>query len=161
LVVGDLGCGTGAVSAELAPHVERVIAVDESKAMLGAARRRLAPFDNVELRAGALEALPLGDHELDAAVLSLVLHYVMEPAVALVEARRVLRPGGRIVVVDMIEHGRSEYREQMGHVWEGFGEDRMRAWLEDAGFARVKWTGLAPAAGAKGPLLFAASGVAT
>lgn len=158
VVIGDLGCGTGAVTAELAPYVGRVIAVDESKAMLAAAKRRLTPFANTELRTGALESLPIDDGELDMAVLSLVLHYLAEPALALSEARRALRPGGRIVVVDMIEHGRSEYREQMGHVWQGFGEDRMRTWLGEAGFERVRWTGLAPAEGAKGPLLFAASG---
>jgi SAM-dependent methyltransferase len=157
LVVGDLGCGTGVVSAELAPHVGRVIAVDESKAMLSAARRRLAGYDNVELRAGALEVLPLDDAVLDAAVLSLVLHYVVEPVLVLAEARRVLRPGGRIVVVDMMAHGREEYRDQMGHVWQGFTEEQLRAWLDETGFARVRWNGLAPVAGAKGPLLFAAS----
>lgn len=158
VAVGDLGCGTGAVSAELAPHVGRVIAVDESKAMLAAARRRLNAFDNVDLRTGSLEALPVADGELDMAVLSLVLHYIAEPVIALDEAHRALKPNGRVLVVDMIEHGRAEYREQMGHVWQGFGEDRMRAWLEEAGFEQVRWTALAPAAGAKGPLLFAASG---
>lgn len=157
LVVGDLGCGTGLVAAELAPHVGRVIAVDESKAMLTAARRRLSGCDNVELRAGALEALPLDDATLDAVVLSLVLHYVVEPALVLAEARRVLRPGGRIVVVDMVAHGREEYREQMGHVWQGFTEEQMRTWLEEAGLAAVRWTALAPVPGARGPLLFAAS----
>lgn len=156
--VGDLGCGTGLLSATLAPHVARVIAVDESKAMLSAARRRVAELENVELRAGELEALPLDDGELDAAVMSLVLHYVPEPALALAEAARVLGAGGRLLIVDMVAHGRAEYREQMGHVWQGFTEDQVRGWLEDAGFARVRWTPLPPDAHAKGPLLFAASG---
>src|SRR5690606_10808799 len=93
LVIGDLGCGTGAVSAELAPYAGRVIAVDESRAMLSAARRRLHDCDNVELRSGALEALPIEDGELDAAVMSLVLHYVPEPVAVLSEARRALKPG--------------------------------------------------------------------
>jgi SAM-dependent methyltransferase len=159
LVVGDLGCGTGAVAAELAPYVARVIAVDESKAMLSAARRRLAPFDNVELRSGSLESLPIDDASLDATVLSLVLHYVSEPAAVLAETRRALRRGGRIVVVDMMAHGRVEYRERMGHLWQGFAEDQVRGWLEDAGFTRVRWHALPPAPGAKGPVLFAASGV--
>ncbi|HEX6307478.1 MAG TPA: metalloregulator ArsR/SmtB family transcription factor, partial [Longimicrobiales bacterium] len=110
-VMGDLGCGTGAVAAELAPYVGRVIAVDESKAMLASARRRLHGRDNVELRAGSLEALPIEDGELDAAVMSLVLHYVPEPVAALSEARRSIVPGGRILVVDMMAHGRAEYRE--------------------------------------------------
>ncbi|HSJ26172.1 MAG TPA: metalloregulator ArsR/SmtB family transcription factor [Longimicrobiales bacterium] len=157
LVIGDLGCGTGAVSSELAPFAGRVIAVDESKAMLSAARRRLQPFANVELRTGSLESLPVEPGELDAALISLVLHYVPEPARALAEAHRALRPGGRLVVVDMQEHGRAEYREQYGHVWQGFGEAQVRGWLEEAGFTGVRWHGLAPDPSAKGPVLFAAS----
>jgi SAM-dependent methyltransferase len=159
LVVGDLGCGTGAVTAELAPFAGRVVAVDGSKAMLSAARRRLQPLENVELRHGALESLPVEGDALDAALMSLVLHYVPEPALALAEAHRVLRPGGRLVVVDMMEHGRGEYREQYGHVWQGFGEAQVRGWLEEAGFAGVRWHGLAPDPSAKGPVLFAASAV--
>lgn len=161
IVIGDLGCGTGAVTAELAPYVGRVVAVDESKAMLAAARRRLHERDNVELRSGALEALPIEDGELDAAVMSLVLHYVPEPVAALSEARRAIRAGGQLVLVDMMAHGRAEYREEMGHVWQGFTEEQTRAWLAECGFTRVRWRGLAAEAGAKGPVLFAASGVAS
>lgn len=161
VVIGDLGCGTGVVSAELAPYAGRVIAVDESRAMLSAARRRLHDCDNVELRSGALEALPIDDGELDAAVLSLVLHYVPEPVAVLSEARRALKPGGRLVLVDMIAHGRAEYREAMGHVWQGFTEEQVRAWLAECGFERVRWRGLAAEPGAKGPVLFAASGTAS
>jgi ArsR family transcriptional regulator len=73
-VVGDLGCGTGQVSESLAPFVSRVVAVDDSAAMLAAARRRLGGRENVEVRAGELESLPIGAGELDAAVLFLVLH---------------------------------------------------------------------------------------
>jgi SAM-dependent methyltransferase len=156
LVVGDLGCGTGVLSAELARYAGRVIAVDESKAMLAAARRRLAGAGNVEIRAGKLEALPIADGELDAAVLTLVLHYVVEPAVALVEAQRVLAPGGRLVVVDMVAHGRGDLTERMGHVWQGFQEEQLTGWLEDAGFGGVRWRALEPDREAKGPLLFAA-----
>ena len=87
-MVGDLGCGTGETSATLAPFVERVIAVDASAAMLQAARKRLHGFDNVELRRGDLEALPIDDARLDAATLMLVLHYVPEPARALAEVSR-------------------------------------------------------------------------
>lgn len=159
-VVGDLGCGTGAVAAELAPYVRRVVGVDGSRAMLTAARRRLQPFGNVELRQGELEALPVEAEELDAAVLSLVLHYVAEPELALLEARRALRPGGRLVVVDMLAHGRAEYREQMGHVWQGFTQEQVAGWLEVAGFGRCGWHALPAESDARGPLLFAAGAVA-
>src|SRR5438105_8126051 len=94
-VVGDLGCGTGQVSAAIAPFVARVIAVDASAAMLQAAKKRLHAFDNVELRRGELEVLPIDDGRVDAATLMLVLHHVPEPEKALAEVARVLKPGGR------------------------------------------------------------------
>jgi ArsR family transcriptional regulator len=159
VVVGDLGCGTGVVAAELASFVGRVIAVDASKAMLSAARRRLRPFENVELRTGTLESLPVEHGELDAALFSLVLHYVPEPVLALAESFRALRASGRVVVVDMLQHGRAEYREQYGHVWQGFSEAQLCGWLEETGFERVRWHALTPDPAAKGPVLFVASAV--
>jgi ArsR family transcriptional regulator len=156
--VGDLGCGTGKLSEALAPFVRRVVAVDESKAMLAAARKRLAGVDNVELRSGDLESLPIGDGELDAAVLFLVAHYLPDPGRALAEVRRVLRPGGRLLVVDMMPHAREEYRQQMGHVWQGFSPAQMTAWLEQAGFAGGRYQPLPVDPQAKGPTLFAATG---
>ena len=158
-VVGDLGCGTGQTSAALAPFVARVMAVDESSAMLGAARKRLATRDNVELRSGRLEDLPIDDASLDAAVLSLVLHFVVDPALVLAEAARVLRPDGRLLIVDMLPHEREEYRATMGHLWLGFGQQQLSAWLEDAGFASVRVVPLAPDPQAKGPSLFTARAV--
>ena len=93
-VVGDLGCGSGQTSAALAPFVSRVLAIDESSAMLAAARERVGHHANVELRSGRLEALPIDDAALDIAVLSLVLHFVVDPAAVIREAARALRPGG-------------------------------------------------------------------
>ena len=155
--VGDLGCGTGQLAAALAPFVRRVIAVDESKAMLGAARRRVARLDNVELRRGNLEALPLEDGELDAAALFLVLHYAVEPIRVLGEARRALRPAGGLIVVDMVPHDREEYRQRMGHLWTGFSSEQMTGWLEEAGLKQARYRLLAPDPRAKGPALFAAT----
>ena len=159
--VGDLGCGTGQLAASLARFVRRVIAVDESEAMLAAARARLAALEEpgrVELRPGPLEALPVGDGELDAAVLSLVLQYVPEPALVLAEAGRALRPGGRLLVLDLVPHTREEYRERMGHLWQGFAPDQVQGWLRDAGFQTVRVVELPPDPRAKGPRLFAATG---
>lgn len=154
--VGDLGCGTGQVSASLAPFVARVIAVDESAAMLGAARKRLARRSNVELRQGSLEALPVDDGALDAAIAVLVLHHVPEPERALAEAHRALRPGGRLLVVDMQPHDREDYRRRMGHVWLGFSAEQMIRWLGDAGFAGARYRPLPADTAARGPTLFAA-----
>lgn len=155
--VGDLGCGTGQVAAALAPFVRQVIAVDESPAMLAAARARLGGMANVAVRPGGLEQLPIDDGELDAAILSLVLHHVPEPERALAEVARAVRPGGRLVVLDMLPHEREEYRQTMGHAWLGFGEETLGRWLEEAGFGRLRFRPLPPSPDVKGPTLFAAS----
>ena len=157
-VIGDLGCGTGRVSAALAPFVARVVAVDQSAAMLQAARKRLHEFHNIDLRRGELEALPIDDGRLDAATLMLVLHHVPEPGHALAEVARTLKPGGRAIIVDMLPHDRESYRQQMGHVWLGFSDDHVRRMLSDAGFAAIRIVALAPDARAKGPGLFVATG---
>ena len=157
-VVGDLGCGTGQMTAALAPFVERVVAVDASAAMLQAARRRLQGIGNVDLRRGELEALPIDDARLDAVTVALVLHHLPEPARAVAEAARVLKPGGRVIVVDMLPHDRETYRQQMGHVWLGFSEEHMRAMLGESGFEDVRVIPLAADARAKGPALFVSTG---
>lgn len=156
-VIGDLGCGTGPVSAALAPFVGRVVAVDNSTAMLTAAKRRLAGAANVEFRRGDLESLPIADRELDAASLALVLPYLPTPARAIADVGRALKPGGRLVLVDVEAHEREQYRRQLGHQWLGFTEPQMRAWLEAAGLARVRIRPLPAPAEAKGPPLFVAT----
>lgn len=157
-VVGDLGCGTGQLAQVLAPVVRSVVAVDESPAMLAAARRRLEHAPNVELRSGALESLPIDDGALDAAVMMLVLHHLADPPQALREAARALRPGGRLLIVDMAAHTREELRERMGHVWLGFPAEQLERWLGEAGFERVRVRRLTTDPEAKGPLLLSASG---
>src|SRR5688572_3511047 len=155
--IGDLGCGTGQLTASLAPFVGRVIAVDDSAAMLNAARKRLAGIGNVVLERGRLEALPIDDGVLDAAILFLVLHYVDEPAAALAEAARTLRPGGKLLIADMTPHDRDEYRRTMGHVWPGFSREQITGWLEEAGFGSVRHHQLPADPAVKGPSLFVAS----
>lgn len=156
-VVGDLGCGTGQTAAALAPFVARVIAVDESEEMLAAARRRLAPHPNAEPRRGSLEALPIADRALDAALLVLVLHHVADPPAVFAEVARALAPGGRLLVVDMLPHDRERYRREMGHLWPGFSAEQLDGWLADAGFAPPRRVALTPDPEAKGPNLFAAT----
>ena len=155
-VVGDLGCGTGPVSEVLAPLVSRVIAVDESQSMLRAAERRLAAVRNVEFRFGGLESLPVEDDGLDAATLVLVLHHVAEPSRALREVARALKPGGRLLVVDMLPHDREEYRRTMGHVWLGFDEIQLTRLFAEAGLSPAGVHPVPPHPKAKGPALFAA-----
>jgi ArsR family transcriptional regulator len=137
--------------------VRRVIAVDQSRAMLVSARRRLRGLDNVDLRPGDLEALPIDDGELDAAAAILVLPYAVDPTRILAETRRALRPGGRLLVVDMVPHEHAEYRQQMGHLWQGFSAEQLGGWLEDVGFKRWRYRLLPTDPKARGPGLFAAS----
>ena len=157
-VVGDLGAGTGALTARLAPFVRRVIGVDRSDAMLATAAARLEDASNAEVRLGELEALPLEDGELDLAILALVLHYVVDPPAVLTEIRRTLAPGGRLVLLDMRRHERGPgFSEAMGHVWPGFEAERIAAWLTDAGFRTPRVVPLPPDPSASGPLLFLAT----
>jgi ArsR family transcriptional regulator len=158
--VGDLGTGTGGLAAALAPFVRRVVGVDRSEAMLEAAAHRLEGTANVELRHGDLVALPVEEGELDVAVLSLVLHYVVDPLEVLRDTRRALVAGGRLVVVEMRPHDRgAEFAEEMGHVWPGFDPSDMRRWMAEAGFTHVHARSLPPDPQALGPLLFFATGI--
>ena len=155
--VADLGSGTGAVTQALAPFVAQVIAVDESSAMLSAARKRLHGQENVDIRIGRLESLPLADGEVDVALLFLVLHYVTDPVRVIAEAGRVLKPGGRLLVLDMMPHERQDLRQTMGHLWQGFASGTLGGWLLSAGFDGFRYNPLAPDPDAKGPGLFAAT----
>ena len=156
-VVGDLGCGTGQVSQWLAPFSDRIIAVDASKEMLRAARERLSGHRHVEIRQGSLEKLPIQNAELDVAFLLLVLHHVPEPKRALAEAARALKPGGRLLILDMQPHEREDYRQTMGHVWLGISQKQMKDWLRDASFTSFRWQPLPPETKTKGPSLFVAT----
>ncbi len=156
LVVADLGCGTGSLLEQVSPHVAKVIGIDNSDDMLAAARLRVERLDNVELKQGDLTALPLADGVADASVCILSLSYVLEPGQALREMRRILKPNGRAVIVDVLPHSRDDFRRQMGQTRMGFDEAELSAALRDAGFPAVTFRPLPPEAQAKGPALFAA-----
>jgi ArsR family transcriptional regulator len=141
-IVGDLGCGTGHISAALAPSVARVVAVDESGPMLAAARERLSDLANVECREGHIESLPLEDASLDVAILFLVAHFITDPARAMQEVRRVLKPGGRLLLVDLVPHDRDDLADQ-GHVWQGFSAEQIIGWLTSAGFTHSRYRPMA------------------
>ena len=160
-VVADLGCGTGRLMADLAPFVAKVVGVDASREMLRAARRRLADVADVDLRQGELTALPIDDGSCDAAFCVLALSYAEDVAGVLGEMRRVLRPGGRAVVVDVLAHDRDDFRRRMGQRHRGFSPEHMAELLTTAGFAGVRVLPLPPEAEAKGPALFVASASAT
>ena len=161
--VADLGCGTGNASELLAPHVQRIIAVDSSEAMLAAARKRLAGLKNVQFLPGDLEKLPLQPASVDAVVCDLVLHHLERPAAAIAEMARVLRPdragaGGVALIVDMVEHKREDFRTAMGHRHLGFASGTISGWMNDAGFTDVRIQKMAADPEGRGPGLFVATG---
>jgi ubiquinone/menaquinone biosynthesis C-methylase UbiE/DNA-binding transcriptional ArsR family regulator len=159
-VIADLGCGTGPLIADLAPYAGKIIGVDSSADMLKAARRRLENLPNVELRKGDLFELPIDAGVCDAAFLVLALTYVAEPAKAIAEAARVLKPGGRLVIVDLLPHDRDDFRRQMGQVSLGLSTEFVSAAMKNANLANATVRPLPPEPAAKGPALFLATGTA-
>ena len=169
-VIADLGCGTGQIIDRLAPFVGRVIGVDISPAMLKAATRRLGAHKNVDLRRGDIAAIPIDDASVDAALLILALTYVPDPAAALREMHRILKPtgagtgagagaraGGRAVIVDLLPRDREDFRRQMGQTRLGFDPKEIETLLLAAGFKSALIRPLPPEPFAKGPALFLAT----
>ena len=156
-VVADLGCGTGALTASVAAYVASVTGVDNSEAMLSAARVRVASLPNVTLKQGDLSQLPLADGSVDLTLCVLSLSYAADLPAALKEARRVTRK--RLIVVDVLAHHRDDFRRQMGQTRMGFAGDELAAALRDAGFTSSTFRPLPPEPHVKGPALFLASAV--
>jgi ArsR family transcriptional regulator len=132
----DIGTGTGRVLELLAHHISQGIGVDASKAMLALARSRLARADltHCSVRLADMYRLPLQETSFDIAVLQMVLHYAEDPPGVLAEAARVLRPGGRLLVVDLARHDQGTVLARFAHRWPGFDDAAMRSLLGDAGF---------------------------
>jgi SAM-dependent methyltransferase len=131
----DIGTGTGRLLELLAPRVDAGLGIDASRTMLALARVRLARAElcHCAVRLADMYALPLPDGCFDLVVLQMVLHYAEDPAAAMAEARRVLAPGGRLLVVDLAPHGRDELRALMAHRILGFSDEVMRELAQGAG----------------------------
>ena len=140
LRVADLGCGEGYLTVETARWASQVIAVDQSADVLARARAlaRRRGVANIRWKRGELDALPIGDGEVDVALLSQALHHAASPAAALAEASRILAPGGRVLVLDLRRHEEAWVRERLGDRWLGFRDDELHELLEDAGFTGVR-----------------------
>jgi ubiquinone/menaquinone biosynthesis C-methylase UbiE len=131
----DIGTGTGRVLELLAPRVSQGVGVDASKAMLALARSRLARpgLAHCSVRLADMYRLPLAEASFDIAVLQMVLHYAEDPPGVLGEVARVLRPGGRLIVIDLAHHSRDDLVAKLAHRWPGFTDAAMHTLLEDAG----------------------------
>jgi ubiquinone/menaquinone biosynthesis C-methylase UbiE len=127
----DIGTGTGRLLELLAPRIDSGIGIDASKAMLALARARLARegVGHCSVRQADMYRLPLTDASCDVAVMQMVLHYAEDPDGAIAEAARVLRPGGRLLVIDLLAHKRQDTVRRFAHRWPGFGRDAVEQML--------------------------------
>jgi SAM-dependent methyltransferase len=142
LEIADLGCGEGYLTIEASRFAKRVIAIDRSEAVLDKARQtaKRRRVTNVDWTRGEIEKLPLDDESVDVALLSQALHHAADPNVALAEAVRILRPGGRVLLLELRRHDEAWVRERLGDRWLGFEDDELRGMLEKTGLSGVKIT---------------------
>ncbi len=139
LEIADLGSGEGLISELLARRAKRVIAVDNSEKMVafGAEKAKKNDLKNLEFRLGDLESPPIAENSVDLVVLSQALHHAESPAATIVSARKILRPGGQIMILDLLEHDFERARELYGDRWLGFKTSDLHRWLEAAGFKKI------------------------
>jgi len=146
----DLGTGTARILELFAPHLRRGIGIDISPEMLAYGRAKLeqAGLRHCQVRQGDILSLGLANGAADAVVLHQVLHFLSDPTPALREAARILKPGGRLLVVDFAAHGLDFLREEFAHQRLGFEREQMAQWLGDAGLVVSNVEELVPARGA-------------
>lgn len=140
LEIADMGAGEGMLSLMLAQRAKRVIAVDNSTQMIEVGRRQaeLNCAQNVEFRLGDMEETPIEDASVDLVLYSQSLHHALHPEKAIQEAARILRPDGRIIILDLLRHTFEEARELFADEWLGFGEAELESLLINAGFQNVE-----------------------
>jgi ArsR family transcriptional regulator len=142
LVVADLGAGEGASALLLAQRAKKVIAVDSSARMIEVGREQALRHGvkNIDYRLGDMEEIPIGDGEVDLVFFSQSLHHALHPELALAEAARILSPGGRIVILDLVRHRFEQARELYADEWLGFSESDLESMLQNVGFINVEAT---------------------
>jgi len=142
ITVADLGAGEGTLSQMMARHAKKVIAVDNSDKMVefGASLAREHGVGNLEYRLGDIEEPPIPDASVDLALLSQALHHASNPARAITAARRILKPGGRIAILDLLAHQFDSARELYADLWLGFSEVQLDEMLREAGFRDIEIT---------------------
>lgn len=135
----DLGAGEGLISQLLARRAEKVVCIDNSPKMVefGSDLAKKNGFTNLSYKLGDIEAVPLNDNTFDCALLSQALHHAHRPQTAIDEAFRVLKPGGQLIVIDLLEHTFEKARDLYADVWLGFSENKLYQFLKQAGFRQV------------------------
>jgi ubiquinone/menaquinone biosynthesis C-methylase UbiE/DNA-binding transcriptional ArsR family regulator len=140
IVIADLGSGEGLLSELLARRAKKVIAVDNSERIIGfgEAKAKKNGLKNLEFRLGDLENPPIEPNTVDLAVLSQALHHAEKPDVAIAGAYNILRGGGQIMILDLLQHNFEKAQELYGDRWFGFAESDLHLWLENAGFKKIE-----------------------
>jgi ubiquinone/menaquinone biosynthesis C-methylase UbiE/predicted transcriptional regulator len=139
MIIADLGAGEGTLSQLLARTARKVIAVDNSEKMVefGASLAREHGFTNLEYRLGDIQSPPIEADSVDLAIFSQALHHASQPARAMAAAHGILKPGGRVVVLDLLSHGFEQARELYADLWLGFSELDLHQMLESSGFTNI------------------------
>lgn len=140
LVVADLGSGEGLLSELLARRCKKVIAVDNSEKIVsfGAAKAKKNHLNNLEFRLGDLQDPPIDAESVDLAIMSHALHHAEQPETAIRAAHKILRPSGRILILDLLKHDFKKAHDLYGDLWPGFAESNLHSWLESAGFKEIE-----------------------
>ena len=140
ITVADLGAGEGLLGELLARRCKKVIAVDNSEKIVafGAAKAKKNGLKNLEFRQGDLQNPPIEDGTVDLVILSQALHHAEDPALALRGAHKILKPGGQILILDLLQHAFEKARDLYGDRWLGFAESDLHRWLEEAGFKKIE-----------------------
>ncbi|HEY3860834.1 MAG TPA: metalloregulator ArsR/SmtB family transcription factor [Verrucomicrobiae bacterium] len=142
LVIADLGAGEGLLSELLARRAKKVIAVDNSERMVafGASKAKKNKLKNLEFRLGDLENPPIQPETVDLVILSQALHHAACPKITIASAYKILRPGGQIMILDLLRHPFEQAHDLYGDRWLGFSESDLHGWLEEAGFGKIEVT---------------------
>ncbi len=140
LDIADLGSGEGLLAELLSRRARKIICVDNSKRIVdfGTQKAKKNGLKNVEFRQGNIESPPIRTNTVDLALLSQALHHAEHPEKAIAAAHKILRPGGQLMILDLLEHNQSTVTEHLGDRWPGFNETTLHTWLQDAGFKQIE-----------------------